>query len=757
MAKRHTDAATGEYLEERYNSLAFRYGFAILVSLVVIGIRWLLDPVISQHAPYLPFALALMLVSRVTGRGPGIAMTVLCVAAADWLFIEPRHSFAIADVNAETGLILFGVVGILISLLLGDLRESLLDMARSEALLRRQAQLIELSHDAIITADASRVITSWNAGAEDLFGWTNEEAVGRRLQELLQTESGMSTSEIDAVLARDGHWDGELSLTARDGRRLVTESRQSLVRDRRGNISGILEIRRDVTERRRVQEELSRAQQETSRLLESVSDGFNAFDREWRYTYVNPAAARMAQRRPEELLGKVLWDVLPGTRDSVFGRACLRAVAENVPVRTEAFRGHDGARWYRVQCYPSPDGLTVLLTDVTESQLASERLRQTQKLESISILAGGVAHDFNNLLTVIMGSASSALSECPECESARAILGASERAADLTKQLLAYAGKSRSAVKVVELPELVWEWKEALAAAIPKHVELAFSLARDLPRVEIDPNHIEQVLMNLVVNAGEAIPPQPGGRIEIAAYSRDVSTEEAHQRSLEYEVVAGLYVCLEVRDNGTGMEEVTLEHVFDPFFSTKFTGRGLGLAAVHGIVRSAGGFIEVSSSAGGSIFRVLLPAVPAGQPGGPEPAVARSLDRGLSTVLVVDDEDMIRNLACLTLRRSGYEVLEARDGREALKILETAPVLPSVAILDLAMPVMGGDELIPILAQRYPDLKVIISSGFPEDDTRRGFRHGGIAGYLQKPYPVATLLSEVSEALGGETHCHPGG
>ena len=285
--------------------------------------------------------------------------------------------------------------------------------------------------------------------------------------------------------------------------------------------------------------------------------------------------------------------------------------------------------------------------DITERRHAEERLRQAQKLESIGVLAGGVAHDFNNLLTVIMGSASTALAECPSCEHSQAILSASERAAYLTRQLLAYAGKGHNVVKLVDLTEVVTQSHKPALGCRSQESELRFNLSKDLPCLEADPSQIEQILMNLVVNAGEAIPPKADGLIEIATECCEVTPEMARLHSRAYDVAAGAYVCLEVRDNGGGMDEATASRIFDPFFTTKFTGRGLGLAAVHGIVRTAKGFVEVRSSPGcGTTFRVFLPASDKMRPMEKRGSTPRQATSRRRTILVVDDEEMVRKLAC---------------------------------------------------------------------------------------------------------------
>lgn len=546
----------------------------------------------------------------------------------------------------------------------------------------------------------------------------------------------------------------ELEVHLPSGGRAYILGHASPLRDARGRVRGCVGTFVDITERKSAEEALRESEQRYRALFESMREGFVVGEvicdaagnpADWRFLQVNEAIASMMRLPRDQIAGHTYRELFPNRdwEDWVegFGRVALTGK----PARLEHYVSGTERHYHATAYSPGPGRFAAVLTDVSESAKAEERLRQAQKLESVGLLAGGVAHDFNNLLTVILGSASSALEERPSCEHSKAIVSAAERAAHLTKQLLAYAGKGQFVKKAIDLTELVLQSKQLLAASVAKRVNLVFNLAHDLPAVEEDPSRVEQILMNLVINAGEAMPPKTDGRIEIGTGTCEITPETAGQQS-RYEVAAGAYVWLEVRDNGTGMDEVTLSRIFDPFFSTKFTGRGLGLAAVDGIVRSSKGFIEVRSfPGGGTTFRVFLPASPSkrlGEGGAPAERLPR---RSSSTVLVVDDEEMVRQLASMILRRHGYEVLEAADGKHALRILAGSPVLPSVVVLDLAMPVMGGDELLPVLAKEYPSLKIVISSGYPEEETRRGFGGASIAGFLQKPYTAATLTNKIDE------------
>jgi two-component system, cell cycle sensor histidine kinase and response regulator CckA len=753
------------FRNEGHTSAGLRYGVAVIATLAALAVRLSLDPILGMHSPYLPFVIAIIVAARFGGREPGFVSAALSTLGVVYFFIAPRYTLGIDQREATVALLLFLVVGIIISLLVGHLRASLIAMAQAEAAVGHKTKLIELSHDAIVTMDPQRRIIGWNAGATEMYGWTEGEALGHVIHDLLHTSDHYSAAEIDSILQRDDRWDGELNHIARDGRRLIVESRQVLLRGDASQPEGILEINRDATERKHAEQESRRANEQRRLALESAQMGTWSLDIAssqvtwdrrcadifgFAHSAEHPVAYSQIQSRihPDDRAGnveairKAVEDPSGGEYDREFRvlktDGTTRWVASHGNVISEGEPDHSSMRMLGV------------CMEITERRQAEERFREAQKLQSVGLLAGGVAHDFNNLLTVIMGNASLLLEGRPSCEFTQAILSASERAVYLTKQLLAYAGKGQIIVKVIDLTSIVTQSRPLLSASVPKRVNLAFNLAQDLPYLEVDPSRIEQILMNLVINAGESIPPQSDGQIEIATSRCEVAPDVARLRSKTYEVAAGTYVCLEVRDNGSGMDEATSAQIFEPFFSTKFTGRGLGLAAVYGIVRSSRGFIDVQSARGvGTTFRVLLPASQKTQLTERAPGTPNQLPAGRSTILVVDDEEMVRRLACVALTNYGYDVLEAKDGKEALQLLTDLPVLPSLVLLDLAMPVMGGDELVPILGKQYPDLKIVLSSGYPEEEARKGFRSDTVAGFVQKPYAIVALADKIAQVLRG--------
>lgn len=474
----------------------------------------------------------------------------------------------------------------------------------------------------------------------------------------------------------------------------------------------------------------------------------------------NRAAERIYGYPAAEVIGRPMTILLPPDRPDEEA-AILEEIRRGARVEHfETVRLRKDGRQIQVSLTISPVrdesgriiGASHIARDITERKQIEEQLRQTQKLESLGLLAGGVAHDFNNLLTGILGNSSLALEMFSNSHPARTMLrnvvAASERAAELTRQLLAYAGKGRFVIEPVNLSTLIREISELIRTSIPKTVQLRLELGPDLPCVEADPSQLQQLVMNLVINAAEAIGGGASGTVLVSTGLQEV--DEVYIRSTiapGEEIAPGTYIIVEVHDTGCGMDQETLSRIFDPFFTTKFTGRGLGLAAVQGIVRGHKGALKVYSQPGqGSTFKVFLP-VTSKQPkeAAHQPSVETLAGQG--TILVIDDTQTVRQAAKAMLERYGYMVLVAENGKEGVDIFRVAGDKIALVILDMTMPEMSGEETLRHLKLLRPEAKVLLSSGHNEVEAIQRFSGKGLAGFIQKPYSATALAQTVKSAL----------
>ena len=400
----------------------------------------------------------------------------------------------------------------------------------------------------------------------------------------------------------------------------------------------------------------------------------------------------------------------------------------------------------------------IVLRDVTLQKRAARehreieaKLQQGQKLESLGVLAGGITHDFNNLLTGVLGNAEILLMELspesPAREGLKNIATAALRAAELTKQMLAYSGKGKFVVQALNLSKLVEEMAHLLAVSISKNVVLKYNFPQDLPSIEADATQIRQVVMNLIINASEAIG-EKSGVVTVSTGVMEADRSYLTETYLDENLPEGYYVSLEVADTGCGMDEQTKQKIFDPFFTTKFTGRGLGLAAVLGIVRGHGGALKIySQPQRGSTFKVLFPASQQAVEESVGTSATEQEWRGSGVILVVDDEEPVRIAAKRILEIRGFTVLTAEDGRAALEVFRSRADEIVAVLLDLTMPHLDGEETFRELRRIRPDVRVILSSGYNEEQTTNRFAGKGLAGFIQKPYGVGTLVERIRQAL----------
>ncbi|HEU5041570.1 MAG TPA: ATP-binding protein [Gemmatimonadales bacterium] len=495
-------------------------------------------------------------------------------------------------------------------------------------------------------------------------------------------------------------------------------------------------------------------------LLEHGSDVILTLDRDWRIGFAGPSLPRVLGWTPDQIARQPLDDYLhPEDADGV--RAALElTVARSGFGEPIAFRfRHADGGWRSLEAignhprnWSGPEHIIVSARDITLRERLEAQLRQAQKMEALGRFAGGVAHDFNNLLTAIQGYSSLLLLDMgpadPHREDLEEIRKASERAAALTRQILAFSRGQVGDPEPADLTAIVRDLERMLPRLIGEDVALVTVLEPGLRLVHADPRQLEQVIMNLVVNARDAMP--DGGRLTIETYNELVAEDDPR---VGQELPPGWYAVLTVSDTGTGIAPEIQASIFDPFFTTKEPGRGtgLGLSTVYGIVKQAGGHIEVESAPDhGSTFRIYLPQLAAQHAGRAVSRPAESNPRGEETVLLVEDEESVRVFASKALEKQGYTVLEARHGRDALLRLGEYGGAIHLLITDIVMPEMSGSELARRLIADRPDLRVLYMSGYADGETAvRGLAAG--AAYLQKPFTSDTLARKVREVLGSTT------
>jgi two-component system, cell cycle sensor histidine kinase and response regulator CckA len=638
-----------------------------------------------------------------------------------------------------------------------------------EERLRLLVQALRSANDIVCITDGAGVVFYVNDALLRAFGYREDEILGQRIEMLVSPNNRPEVLHSVQTAAYTGGWRGELWLRGKDGHEFLVALSLSIIRDERGKQIASIGVSRDITAAKRVERDLREAEAKFHTIFEMAPDGIFIVDASGRFIEVNEAACQHFGYSKEELLQRTVLDVVPlrlapqvagygheAAGGAAFRETChLRADGTEVPVELHI-------RPLTLGGQPAHVGIVRNIAErqrmQEETARLEEQLRHAQKMESIGRLAGGVAHDFNNLLTVINGYSDYLLARLKSGDAHRPLVeeirAAGKRAETLTQQLLTLSRKQIVAAHAVNLNELVTESEGMFRRLIGEDIELVTLLGPSLGTVMADPGQLHQVLMNLVVNARDAMP--DCGKLYIETANVDLDSAYTAARP---EVPPGPYILLAVTDTGTGMDEQVRERIFEPFFTTKpeSKGTGLGLSTVYGIVRQSDGFVWVYSEPGkGTTFKVYLPRIDAAVEENEEAEKVEAIKSGQPVVgsarageqlLLVEDQDRVRKLARTILESRGFTVLEAAGGAEALVLAAEHTERIDLLVTDVVMPGMNGRELAERLVQLHPETGVLYTSGYTSNViAARGVLEAGFE-YLPKPYSADSLVMKIREIL----------
>lgn len=643
---------------------------------------------------------------------------------------------------------------------------------RAEELLRmseeRYRQLVENATDVIYETDASGYVRYMNPSAKMLAGRSRDEYIGRHYLEFLLPEYREQQARLFGIqfVKKIPTRNYETPILTSDGRIVWLWQSVNLI-FQEDKVIGFRVIARDITDRKRAEEELREREQFQQALLQNLSAGVVIIDSSTHVIErINPAAQEFFGASADEVVGRRCHQFLCPAQEGACPitdlklevdnseRLLIRADGSSVPILKSVKPFTVG----------SQEKLLEVFFDLTESKrLEAEhielerRLQQAQRLESLGVLAGGIAHDFNNLLMGVLGNLDLSLLELPQGSRTRTLIekamNSGRRAAELTRQMLAYSGKGHYVVGRVNINDLVHQNEGFIRAAIPRTVALEIDLTSSSAVIEADADQVKQVIMNILTNAAEAIGENPG-TITLKTHARYCDEKSLSHSRIYEKPPAGRFISVEVSDTGSGMDGQALARLFEPFYTTKFTGRGLGMSAVLGIMSTHSGAIFVDSTPGkGTVVSVLFPASAAeysrAEYEGEEAAApeGRAAYKGL--VLIVDDEADILEVCSVFVEHLGFSAITAPDGLEAIELFRSHAPQVVCVLLDLTMPRIDGIATYQELKGIRKDIPVILSSGFSEIDLSRRFSTMGLAGFIQKPYTLHELKDKITHVLGG--------
>ncbi len=749
---------------------AMRMNASVSYDTVMVAVSMLIAIVASGAALWIADRLKhLRVFDELAAKLSAAVVMGLAIAAMHYSGMAAAHFYAQPGLTGSvTGLdthllsVALTIIATLVQggvLVLAALDESNAAIANELELQTRLSAVMEAIPDAVFSIDKFGMIRHANTAAATLFGYSRQELLQMSVHALTPEDVRADHHQwFDDEVAGRRHdiigYIREVRGRRKDGTLFPCELSASTFME--GVERRLSVVVRDISARKQAVVEIERLRI----AVEQTPEGIFITDNDGRIVYANSAAAEMVGMEEDQLIGEYAASIRGGDKGDTTYRAIMASLQQGRPWHGDiAFTlPNGGQRLVERRIAPVFEDGEVRYhvcvdTDVTEQRQAQEKMEHTQRLESLGVLAGGIAHDFNNILTAIMGNAALGRRKVHDADAVEERLlrieQSSQQAAELCKQMLAYSGKGKFVIRAINLSDMVEEITKLMEVSIGKNVVLRFHLDADLPAVEVDVAQLKQVVMNLVINASDAI----GERSGVISLSTGTMQADAHYLNGAYvadDIEPGPFVFLEVADNGCGMDEQTQQKMFDPFFTTKFTGRGLGMSAVLGIVRGHHGAIKVYSEPGeGTTFKVLLPAsdAPVGD------AMDREGDRhwrGEGVVLVVDDEATIRETASLMLADMGFDTLTAEDGAMAVDVYREHQCEIVAVLLDMTMPKLDGKGCFRELRRINPDVRVILTSGYNEQDATNRFAGQGLAGFIQKPYMPEALREQMMAALSGD-------
>lgn len=618
--------------------------------------------------------------------------------------------------------------------------------------------------DVIFTMDMNLRFTYVSPSVTRMRGYTVEETMAQSIEEVLTPQSyQIAIKALQEELAEESNPNKDLFRTrtleleniCKDGSTVWTETRFSFIRGSQGNPIGILGVSRDITERKKAELARKVLEEKYSRLFEESKTAIFITSSNGKFIDVNPAGVELlGYSSKEELLQKSYLEHC-STPEGIESRQRILEEKGHLEDFELKLRRKDGSEIIVLETtspVKNSDGKILayrgILRDITAYKKMEAQIIQSQKLEAIGRLAGGIAHDFNNLLTAIMGNAEMLLLNLPKDnplrERVKTIMDTALRAGQLTRKLLAFSKKQISMPKLVNLNDLINEMRAMLERILGEDIKFETELFPSLYPIKVDPTHIEQVILNLSVNAREAMP--SGGKLIIS--TKNVYLDEDYCRAYP-ELTPGDYVLLSVSDTGVGMSKDTLEHIFEPFFSTKEGGTGMGLSIVYGVVKQYDGHITVYSEVGsGTTFKIYFPAEGENIGMEKESKVEEQILGGSETILIVEDEKEVRELLEVVLNNLGYRVYSASNGLEAEELMKKFGKEVNLLISDIVLPDSRGHELAKKFLGEYPHLKILLTSGYP--DEKINLEKEQKIDFLSKPFTPKTLAMKIRAILERE-------